>query len=183
MSWTLYERARQVAPWVPHAGGRYYANHHEAGTTTVAVSANTLYAVPFFVPVKATYTIIGVEVTSFATGNVRFGIWRDNTGVPGALVLDCGTASTGTSNGFKQAAISQELEAGWYWIGGVFDATPTCRATTASSCLRGLGFTSGTSTSPASGWQVAFTYAALADPFTAGGALSTSNFPRFMVSL
>jgi len=66
----------------------------------------------------------------------------------------------------------------------VFDATPTVRAlaNAAGNPLGCLGFTSGLDTGYHVGVTVAFTYAALPDPFTAGSALSTAAIPRITIN-
>lgn len=169
--------------WAVLSTGRLFnSSLGVGGVTTVAAVANTLYATPIFTPLAATVTVIGLEITAFAAGNVRLGVYRDSNGVPGALLLDAGAVGTGTPNGFKSiGSLSQALTPGWYWLACVFDATPTVRALTASGSMHALGFTSGTDTTIHAGWSVAFTYAALPDPFTGGGALMTTNPPRVMI--
>jgi len=86
--------------------------------------ANTLYTNFFVNPASDTFTRIGVNVSSFAAGNVRLGIYNVANGIPTTLVLDAGTASTG-SNGEKEITISQALAVGTYALCAVFDATPS----------------------------------------------------------
>jgi len=173
------------SPLLPHAAGLYYGSQlGVGGLTTVAHTLNTLFGCPFFVPVITTYTSIVCEVTTLSAGNLRMGIYRDSTsapGTPGALVLDAGVVSTGTT-GAKSITISQSLDPGWYWLASVSDASATLRAYTAANSLHWLGFTSATDTNVHIGRSVAFTYAALPDPFTGGSALVTGNFPRVMLS-
>lgn len=171
--------------WAVLSGGRFYNTSLAISSfTTLTVTANVLYATPIFTPLSATVSLIGVEVTTFATGNVHLGMYKDSSGVPGALLFDAGAVSTGTANGLKSiGSLAQALNPGWYWLACVFDATPAVRAVTATSCLHQLGFTSGTDTTVHPGWSVAFTYAALPDPFTGGGALMTTNPPRVMIQV
>ncbi len=169
--------------WAVLSTGRLFNSSIGVGAvTTLVTSANVLYATPIFTPLAATITTIGIEVTAFATGNVHLGMYHDSAGVPGSLLFDAGAVSTGTANGFKSiGSLSQALSPGWYWLACVFDATPTVRALTAAGGMHALGFTSGTDTTIHGGWSVAFTYAALPDPFTGGGALMTTNPPRVMI--
>lgn len=171
--------------WFPlRSGGLSSTPLGSGGLTTLAVTASILYACPLFVPqTSVTLSAIGIEVSTFATGNVRLGLYYDSAGVPGALLQDSGAVSTGTANGFKSVATSQVLTAGWWWLAAVFDATPTVRALTTANSLHLLGFANGTDTNIHTGVSVAFTYGTLPNPFQAGSALHTGNFPRIMVQL
>ena len=163
---------------IEHAGGRFYGSQlGVGGLATVVHTLNTLFATPFHVPQTQTYTVIGIEVTTLTAGNLRLGIYRDSSGAPGALVLDAGVVTTGTT-GAKTIVISQQLTAGHYWLASVSDAGPTLRGYTTAASLHWLGFTSGTDTNIHTGVSVAFTYAALPDPSTGGSALFTGNIPR-----
>lgn len=169
-------------PWLPLATGKLYSTQISAGgTATLVVTAGLQYAIPFIVINPVTLTLIGIEVTAFATGNVQLGMYADSAGVPGALAFDAGNVSTGTANGFKQIAISQTLAAGLYWLSGIFSATPTVRALTTANSFHQLGFSSGTDTTVHTALTVTQAYGALPNPFTGGSALATINPPRFMV--
>ena len=181
--WTRTDALQHAPPWPPHAGGRFYGNLCETASTTLAVAANILYAIPFFVPVTATYTTIAIEVTTLKAGsNIRLGIYRDSGGVPGALVLDAGTVSGGAV-ALVSIVIAQSLTPGWYWLAGLASDTPTVRASNISGALRMLGGLTGLDTANHVGWSVAQAYGALPNPFTAGGALLVGNAPRVMLSL
>jgi len=181
MPWTRQDGVLRPPPMPAHVAGRFYTNFVETQTGTQAVSANTLYGIPFFVPTPTTYTTIAIEVSTAVAGNCRLGIYNDSAGAPGSLVLDAGTVSTGTT-GLKTIAISQLLNPGWYWLAAVFDAAPTVRAASQTNALRMLGHTSGTDTTAHVGVSVAFTYAALPTPFTGGSVLATIAMPRVMVA-
>lgn len=172
--------------WSPLVAGRLYSSSiSAAAVTTGAVVANTLYAIPVFTPLAVTVSLMGLEVTTFAAGNAHLGIYNDSAGVPGSLLLDAGTINTGVSNGFKSiGSLSTILAAAtWYWLAAVFNATPSVRVINTGNSLHLLGFTSGTDTTVHTGWSVAFTYAALPDPFTGGGALMTTNPARILIQV
>jgi len=104
-------------------------------TTTGAPAANTAVAIPFVPDSSVTLTRIGIYVTATASNAVcRFGIYNDNGGYPGTLILDTGvspgTTDTHTSTGWKEATISQAVTAGTvYWLVYVAQtaaATVTC---------------------------------------------------------
>lgn len=75
------------------------------------------FYVPMPIPRSLTVDRIGVEVTSSATGSpvVRLGIYEDNNGVPGDLILDAGTVDASTP-AFREITISQALTAGMVWL-------------------------------------------------------------------
>ncbi len=171
-----------LPPWIPLATGRLYGNSLAiGGLTTLAVTIDILYACPIKIPYTVTLTAIGIEVTTGATGNVRIGMYTDVAGVPTARLFDSGAISTAAPAAFKSAAISQTIVPGNYWIAGVFSATPTVRAVTTANSQHDLGSSSGTDTAVHSGVSVAFTYAALPDPFTGGSALHVGNLPNFLI--
>lgn len=175
---------RGLSPfWPAISSGRLYSNSlGTGGLGTLAVTSGLMYACPIFISNSVTLTAIGIEVTAFATGSVQLGLYVDSAGVPSALKFDAGNVSTGTSNSFKSISISQLIaDAGWYWIAGIFSATPTVRAVTTANSLHMLGFSSGTDTVIHSGITVTQAYGALPNPFTGGSALATVNFPRLMV--
>lgn len=172
-----------VAIWPNPVTGRFYSSTLGTGAlTTLTVTQDILYATPIFISSTITATSIGIEVTTFSAGNVRCGIYTDVAGVPTTLLVDSGAISTGTSNGFKSAVISQILTPAWYWLAALFSVTPGVRAMTTASSLHLLGATSGTDTVIHTGVTVAQAYGALPTPFTGGSALSTVNFPRIMIT-
>lgn len=170
--------------WLPLSQGRFFGSSlGVASLTTMTVSSGQLYGCPIFVPLSVTLTAIGIEVTTNATGNVQLGMYNDNGGTPGSLLFDAGNVSTGSPNAFKSISISQAVSPGWYWLAGIFSATPAVRAITTANSLHLLGFSSGTDTTVHTGLNVAQAYGALPNPFTAAPSLSTTNFPRFMVQV
>lgn len=62
-------------------------------TTALAVTANTLYAIPFEIRGFFQPNLIGAYVQATGAGLARFGIYRWENGKPGALVIDIGTVS------------------------------------------------------------------------------------------
>jgi hypothetical protein len=122
--------------------------------STAAVSANTAYAQPIFV--VGTATRVGIEVTTGSAGTCRLGIYTNNNGVPGTLIVDAGAVDT-TSIALVEATINLPVR-DWVWLVSVFSATPTCRTGTNSfaSLLGG--------SSPSSGGKALFgasTYGAM----------------------
>lgn len=171
-----------VLPYSAFVAGRFYDTTLAMGATAgVTAAANTLYGLPICVTSQVTVALIGVEATS-TSGSARFGIYTDANGVPDALVVDAG-ATPFVTGAFRGVAISQVLTVGWYWLAGVFSATPNTRGLTNANCIHYLGFSSGTDTTPHIGVSVSFTYGALPNPFTGGSALITANPPRIMIGV
>jgi hypothetical protein len=152
-----------------HQSGQYYGSQFQAGTTTASVTLGQLYGVPFVVPASATYDRIACYTSSAAAGNVRMGIYNDNAGVPGSLVLDAGAMAVGGTSNIL--TISQLLTGpAKYWLVSLFSAGPTMYVYNASAFIG-----SGAALSVLSatcGAQRAFAYAALPDPFTPSGAVT-----------
>lgn len=171
-------RGGRSLPWLPHVAGRYYGTPIGSGAsaTTGAVTADILYAIPFIVPDTHTYDRIAVECTTqdaVEPNDARLGIYTDSgAGAPDALVLDAGEIDL-TGTGAKEITISQQLTPGWYWLAFVTESGVgifRCYSGAAVQPWLGSSDPDG-QTSGYSFWSVAFTYAALPNPFTVGGAL------------
>ncbi len=99
---------------------------------TLALTADTIYFIAFFIPRTRTYDRIGVELTTNGAAGilVRLGIYNATSAhIPGALVLDAGTVVV--DNGaavLKTITISKQLIPGNYFMAVVSDGTPTLRA-------------------------------------------------------
>ena len=145
--------------------------YHAANFVMVA---DKLYAHSFIVPRDITVDRIAIQVLAAAADkSVRLGIYRDGTNLyPGALVLDAGTVTAGTT-GLKAITINQSLTKGLYWLALVSDGTPTLGSTITRMGV--LGFSNTDLAKVNTGWSVAYSYEALPDPFTAGGGVETTS--------
>lgn len=120
-----------------YAAGRYYGGGSISlsVTTTLALAANTLYAIPFEVKDNFRATLIGVFISTAVAGNARLGVYRFQKGAPTDLILDVGTISTG-STGTVETSINGgnglTLTTGMYALAIVSNATPTIYASGAS---------------------------------------------------
>ncbi|WP_052067993.1 hypothetical protein [Rhodococcoides fascians] len=98
----------------------------------------------FYLDDDTTIDRIGTEVTTVAAGStLRWVIYRDNNGYPGALVLDTGAVGdSATAVGFQEATINQTLTAGRYWLGCIAQGgNPALRSTQASIATPAAGLT------------------------------------------
>lgn len=129
----------------PTMGARVFSS----GT---AITVNGfLIALPIHFSNSVSLDAIGAEVTTAGAGSTtRFGMYNDNSGIPGDLVFDAGTVSTASTGGVS-IAISQTLSAGMYWICmQVATSNVTFRGWTSTGGGHGdLGFTNLTDTIPA----------------------------------
>lgn len=90
--------------------------------------ANTLTYIPWFVPHdvaidKLAIYIYGANLNS----KTRLGIYSNSEGYPHKLILDAGELDT-SATGFKELNIHAQLKAGWYWLAGNSNVTPTIAA-------------------------------------------------------
>lgn len=126
-----------VVTGMTYQSGRYYgptgAVTQSSFTTPASTYNGKILLVPIQVRATQTFTAICCYVsTLIAAKTIRLGIYADNKGVPGSLVLDAGTASFATT-GQKDVSISQSLNAGWYWLAFLTDSTAT-------GVVRGISF-------------------------------------------
>lgn len=164
---------------------RWYAAGVRAATaaTTLALVANNLRAIPFFVPKRIVLDRIAINVTTLVAGQARLGIYNDNGSVyPGTLVLDAGTVDTGTT-GVKPLTIDLTLEQGLYWLVITSNAASTVRAIAVASLTAVLGLDSGLGTAWGVAYNVSFTYGALPGTFSGSAAVSTGIQPGIFVRL
>lgn len=120
-----------------HVTGRKYVTALSQGIseTNVTVTINRLYFLPFYIPVAATYSGVGLYRAG-AGGNIRFGLYADNSGEPSALIEDFGELGTGSS-GNQSKTFSRSLTAGWYWFGVVFANADSVQSTDNVTALLG----------------------------------------------
>lgn len=116
--------------------GRYYDAGHGSNLGVGAMDVlNQAMARSFPVDQATSFDRIGIVITALATagGVMRLGIYADNAGVPGALVVQTAALPTDSSNNLNEAIISASLTPGMYWLVGVFQvASPNMRRFLAS---------------------------------------------------
>jgi len=140
--------------------------------TAVSPGQNLLHAVPFYLPgVPNTVTKLGVKITTGAAGNLRLGIY-DNKGedrlYPGKLILDAGSVDT-SSTGVKTVTIRQDLPRGLKWAAVLYSGGIAMSGFTSAAATWAL---LGYSEDPSNRYtaiRVAYSYAALPNPYPAGG--------------
>lgn len=85
----------------------------------VAVSANTLYVVPIFVPRRTTIGTLGCRVaTSLAANNLRLALFASNkAGLPGVRLYQSANISTATAGNKQVTGIGVTVDPGVYFVG------------------------------------------------------------------
>jgi hypothetical protein len=167
--------------------GRWFGSFDAATAfTTITISANTLYATPFFVPEETTFDRIAINVTSAAGSGAkaRLGIYEDGKtpttqGYPAGLVSGTDVAEIAVdTTGVRANTISVTLPPGLYWLALCSDSTPTLRGVGVASLdseILGLGDDLGTA--PGVAWSVSYTFGALPLTFPSGASVYTTTIP------
>lgn len=143
----LAEMAARSTGYLSLRAGTWVGGHvTNATSSSLAVTANRLYLVPFYLPAARGIQGLGVQVsTAGAAGtSVRLGVYRPdpaNDYEPGARLLDWGTINT-DSTGVRQVTATATLAAGLWYVAGYFSGTPTVVSTTTGSNRPALGGTS-----------------------------------------
>lgn len=147
---------RGMAPQFQFRSGFYYPVQGGAGGATSGTYTNGAeFADPFFVPTTTTFTRIATWIAGAGSAGsvVRFGIYADNAGRPGNLVLDAGTAASTSILSVAEATISQSLTQGQYWVSVVGQGAPVTPPTSSvySYNTVGVGYDTNTQMANAAG--------------------------------
>lgn len=144
------------------AGRYYFPVTISSSLTARSVTAQRLYAQPFYVPANTTFAKMGFNITTNQAGHyVELGIYADNNGLPSAREYDLGQVSTATT-GEKSISASIALTAGWHWLvfaadsGSNIAITGRNTSSEVSTMLR--GGSSATALEAAGGVYAAWTY-------------------------
>ncbi len=110
--------------------------------TTLTLTANRIYYIPFVPQINVTITSLAVEVTTAATGTGQIGIYDTSNYRPNSL-LGSVNIDTGTT-GVKSGSVSINLQAGQlYWLALICGGTPTIRAVAVASVQSIMGIAAG----------------------------------------
>lgn len=119
-TWAVPAGGGGGSPQIGHGGrtGSYQNGLFggSAATSSASWSVDRLIAYPIWVARAGTITALATAVvTAGAGGTLRLGIYADNAGLPGDLVVThAGTIDCSTTGG-KEVAVSQAIESGMYW--------------------------------------------------------------------
>lgn len=151
--------------------GSYHGIPYAAYDSEAAITADTLYAVPFFVARSSSWDRIAIDVTTdYADKSARLGIYKgDGNLYPDSLLTDSEGEVSVATLGLKAVTIDIKLSKGLYWLAVVSDGAPSLRR-----YGRGwtpLGVDSSSTRYSFAGWSVAHTYGSLPNPFSSGGIM------------
>lgn len=107
---------------------------YSGGMAKQLVQSDRIYYIPIFVTETTTYTAIGIRVGTGSVGTADLRIYAWENGLPGALILNCGTVSTSPAS-FKETAITQQLTRGYYFLAIRCTATPSLYAPSADYAI------------------------------------------------
>lgn len=126
------------------AANQYYTSPILNTISTFVMTANLLFAMPFFVSNTTTFTKASVRVSTADAGKlVEIGIYANGAGVPTTLEYDCGNVSTTATGQIEITGLSLVLQPGWHWLVVASNSAVTALFSTGSSdALTGsfLGF-------------------------------------------
>lgn len=171
------------APIIQTGGNAYQGIAATSISTFTFAAAGHLVATPFVVTAPITLAAIGIEVTTaVAATTVRLGIYADNNGMPGAVILDAGTVSA-AATGWQETATSQTLAPGVYWLAAVGQGgTPAVRAQVPSHQI-GSATVLNVSQSLLNGQQQFSITGALPNPWGAAANPDGNATPRVLVKV
>jgi len=163
--------------------GRYYTWWDCYGLTTCSLAMDTIYAIPFIVPVAQTFDRIALYVYGATNRVIRLGIYEESGSVyPGSLVL--GTAELDcSSSGVKEETINQNLSAGLYWLAALNGvATGNVKSLYYNYSVEMiLGRTACDDATPESCYYASQAYGAMPDPFPGGASMWQTHMPAIML--
>jgi len=158
--------------------GEYFFPH-VFSTNETPITADIIRSCILNVPRDITIDRIAIQVTGAVDPSVaRIAIYNNGTNLyPGSLLLQAGEVNTSTT-GIKAITINQALTKGVYWLVVVSDENISLFVQDRYyGTTTPLGIVSTSFNTWQGGWWKAFTYAALPDPFPAGGAIDDNRCP------
>lgn len=113
---TSFQVGLQKAASTGIVEGNFYSAATQPSDTAVgAIGTGYIYGTPVSF-MGSNFNRIGVDVTTArAGGSIRLGIYSNNVGKPGSLLLDAGYVPTDTA-GNKEIAIAFHSPMDWYWL-------------------------------------------------------------------
>jgi hypothetical protein len=137
-------RVEKNSPFLPMAtGNTYQPSVAPAAAAIASPTANTFYALPFYVTNKLTATTFSIATGTVATaGTARVGIYNAGTdGKPSTLLVDAGTVSYSASTTSYPKTISTLMQPGWYFVGVSIQTGTSTWVGTQNGASQGSGAT------------------------------------------
>lgn len=183
ISTTSLPASAQIHPG--YRSGMYYGLQGFGTASTMSVSANTLYAIPFYCAISTTFTQFVFRTNTTGSGNFEAGIYSNSSGVPNALLQDLGSHTVVSSAVNSLTGLTLAFTPGWYWLALAFSASGNIvfamnLSNTPSNWIYGVTAPNATATGITASW----TYSAGALPSTFPTIVNTgSAVPNIMLGL
>jgi hypothetical protein len=95
--------------------------HFLSNTTSFALNADRVYYVPFLWLGTQAFDAIGIKINSFVSLTFRLGLYENNKGDVGNLIVQTGTLNDSAGTFVSGSVTSQKLPVGWYFAAVVSD--------------------------------------------------------------
>lgn len=155
--------------------GQYYGPVTDGTLAVDTLVADHLAAVPVNY-MDVIWNRIGISVaTGVANGVCRLGIYTNDGGKPGALILDAGFVPTDTT-GDKEITIDFEAPTDWYWLVAISNVAVDCKVLT--SMIGAFGAVGTATDDVVRHMRASYTYGPL--PATFANAISSTEYPPFI---
>lgn len=108
-----------------YVAGRFYGPPGNVVISAFAGTTGTLWFTPMYIGVAKTFTKLSVRTNASVTGtpHAEIGIYANNSGIPGALLLDAGDVVLTSSATSTITGLNIPLTPGWYWLAVSIDAS------------------------------------------------------------
>jgi len=116
---TAYDLTVTRTNILPAITGRYYKTPClQVASNATAASLNSTYYTPMYFPTSITIDRISAITSSTFSGtaSVRLGVYANNNGVPGSLILDAGTIAPTAASTAYEITVNQSIPAGLFWL-------------------------------------------------------------------
>jgi len=114
-----------LVPFKDYTSGLYYHGGSSiSNRSNVAMTADTIYYLPFGCLKTHTFTGIGIYNGSAAQSGakLRLGLYANGNNLPDSLILDAGEVTLDASTAYRVITISQQLQKNTlYWLAFVSD--------------------------------------------------------------
>jgi hypothetical protein len=95
--------------------------HFLSNTTSFALDADRVYYVPFLWLGTQAFDAIGIKINSLVSLTFRLGLYENNKGDVGNLIVQTGTLNDSAGTFVSGSVTSQKLPVGWYFSAVVSD--------------------------------------------------------------
>lgn len=163
-----------------YRSGAFYTSQMSTAIGSAAtVTPNQLYASPLYIGLPCTIATVRNRTGNGVAGSsVEFGLYTNNAGVPDALIIDIGNATTTAGGEHTVSGLSIALSEGWYWLVSAYshNVSAVTHLNTSYELANSLGLLNTVAANGAyTGYTAPWTFAAGALPVTFPTPTRTSS--------